>query len=141
MAQITIALEGAGDCTAVHGGSGTSLRTSKSPAFGGSGRSFSSTDLLGVALGTCIATDLEKVAERNGLDLADIRLDVDKTFAESPKRIDRFDVKVRLPESVDDVLLLKLRRAAAACLVQRSLNDAITIDVAFFRGEVRASDD
>lgn len=141
MAQITIALEGAGDCTAFHAASGTSLRTSKSPAFGGSGLSFSSTDLLGVALGTCIATDIEKVAERNGLDLADITVEVDKTFAENPKRIARFDVRVGLPAGLDDILVLKLRRAAALCLVQRSLHRDMVIDVAFYRGATLVPDE
>ena len=116
-----------------HEASGTSLGTSKSPEFGGTGASFSSTDLLAVALGTCIATDLEHVAERHGLLLDQITVGVVKRFGEGPKRIEAFNVSVRLPARVDDLLVLKLRRAAGHCLVQRSLHPDIDCTVDFFR--------
>ena len=134
MAGILITLRGGGDCLARHGDTGVELHTSKSPAFGGSGVSFSSTDLLGVALGTCIATDLEPVAERHGLPLDEITVEVEKRFGEAPKRIESMTVSVRLPAGVDDVLALKLRRAAGHCLVQRSLSADIRCSVDFYRG-------
>ena len=133
MPGILISLSGAGDCVADHEASGTTLQTSKSPEFGGSGASFSSTDLLSVALGTCIATDLEPVAERHGIALDQIRVEVVKRLGERPKRVEAFTVSVRLPAGVDDLLALKLRRAAGHCLVQRSLHPDIDCTVDFFR--------
>jgi uncharacterized OsmC-like protein len=111
------------------------MTTSKSPAFGGTGSSFSSTDLLAVALGTCIATDIEPVAERNGLALREIRIEVEKELSLQPKRVVSLTTHVRLPTSVDDILVVKLQRAAALCLVQRSLSPDIRCDITFWRGD------
>jgi uncharacterized OsmC-like protein len=135
---IEVRLVGAGECDVRHAPSGAQLRTSKSPAFGGLGRSFSSTDLIGAALGSCIATDLEPVAARNGLALADIAIRVDKQLGGAPKRIESFTVTIVLPATVDDVLMVKLERAARLCLVQRSLSPDIACTVAFTR-EARSS--
>jgi putative redox protein len=133
MSRISIRLAGPGDCEILHADSGVRIRSSKSPEFGGSGTSFSSTDLLAAALGSCIATDLEPVAERNGLAPASIAIDVEKHLSTKPKRIDTLAVSVRVPEHVGDALLLKLERAAAACLVQRSLQPDIRVDITVSR--------
>jgi uncharacterized OsmC-like protein len=132
--MLTISLLGRGECEVVHADTGVRVRTSKSPAFGGTGSSFSSTDLLAAALGSCIATDIEPVAERNGLALDAIRVDVEKELSQQPRRIVSMRVHVRLPAAVDDVLLLKLRRAAELCLVQRSLSPDIAFEMVFRRG-------
>lgn len=126
-------LKGQGDCDIQHIESGAILRSSKSPVFGGSGRSFSSSDLVAAGLGSCIATDLEAVAERHGLAPAEIEIEVDKHLATSPKRIAGFDVHVSLPGHVDDVLLVKLQRAARTCLVWRSLGADVRVEVDFTR--------
>ncbi|MFW6201243.1 MAG: OsmC family protein [Gemmatimonadota bacterium] len=131
--RVAIRLEGGGECVARHGSSDTRMRTSKSPAYGGSGGSFSSTDLLAVALGTCIATDLELVAERHGIAPAEIAIDVDKTLSLRPKRIEAFRVVVRVPERVEDDVVLRLERAAGHCLVHRSLAAEIRVDVEVHR--------
>jgi uncharacterized OsmC-like protein len=131
MTTTVIRLRSHGDCDAIHPASGTSLATSKSPQFGGSGASFSSTDLLAVALGTCIATDIEPVAARHGIDLQAIEIFVDKRMSIQPKRIDAFDVTVVIHAPVDDPLLTRLRNAANACLVQRSLHPSIACAIQF----------
>jgi len=132
---LTISLLGRGECEARLANTDVRVLTSKSPAFGGTGSSFSSTDLLAVALGTCIATDIEPVAERNGMALDAIRVDVEKELSVQPKRIISLHTHVRLPAGTDDVLVVKLRRAAATCLVQRSLSPDIRFDMTFWRGD------
>jgi uncharacterized OsmC-like protein len=131
MTTTIIRLRGHGDCDATHSPSGASLVTSKSPQFGGSGASFSSTDLLAVALGTCIATDIEPVAARHGIDLQAIEILVEKRMSIQPKRIDALDVTIDIHVPVDDQLLTRLRNAANACLVQRSLSPAIACEIRF----------
>jgi uncharacterized OsmC-like protein len=130
---ITIGLDGKGDCVVSHAETGTTLRTSKSPAFGGTGESFSSTDLLGIALGTCIATDLEPVALRHGVALETIQIEVDKLLSVSPKRVEAFAVTVRIDQDVPEDILLRLRRAADACLVQRALHPDVRCTIVFER--------
>jgi len=126
---LTIRLAGSGDCRVHHVPTGVTIDTSKSPAFGGSGRSFSSTDLLAAALGSCIATDLEPVAVRHGVPLEHIRIDVDKRLSLSPKRIESFTVRIIITAPVEASILTRLRNAADACLVQRSLDAAIPCEI------------
>jgi putative redox protein len=129
MAILTLRLLGDGDCHVDHAATGATVQTSKSPDFGGRGTSFSSTDLLAAALATCIATDIEPVAVRNGIALDRIHIEADKQISTSPKRIVELIVRVHISGTPDDVTLLKLQRAAETCLVQRSLHPDVKCDV------------
>lgn len=126
---MNIRLLGAGDCEVRHMESGTVLRTSKSPQFGGSGSSFSSTDLLAAALGTCIGTDIEQVAEREGVSLESIRIVARRLLADAPRRVEALVVHVIVRGPVSELTLLKLRRAADACLVQRSIGPDVKCEI------------
>ena len=130
---IVIELKGRGDCSIEHAPTGTVIISSKSAAFGGLGSSFSSTDLLAAALGSCIATDVEPVAVRHEVPLDGIRIEVDKEVTTQPKKVVALSVRVLVPATVDDVLMLKLERAASHCLVHRSLNPEIRVDIDFRR--------
>jgi uncharacterized OsmC-like protein len=129
VSRITVTLGGSGECEVLHAESGARIHTSKSALFGGTGRSVSSTDLLSAALGTCIATDLEPVADRHGLPLEQIRIEVDKQMTVSPRKIVALTVDITLPDTVDDLLRLKLERTAQHCLVHRSLSPEIEVSI------------
>ena len=126
---MTVRLLGEGDCSVHHTASGATVRTSKSQAFGGRGDSFSSTDLLAAALATCVATDIEPVALRNGVSLERIHIEADKQLSTSPKRIVELVVRVHVSGDVTELILQKLRRGADACLVQRSLHPDVRVEV------------
>lgn len=129
MSRLQIELLGKGDTAITHVESGARIRSSKSPAFGGSGAAFSSTDLLAAALGSCIATNIEPVAERHGVRLDRIRLTVDKQLSASPKRLEAMAVAVTVSgDTVPDVLL-RFERAADLCLVHRSLAPHVRVDI------------
>jgi uncharacterized OsmC-like protein len=129
----SIRLSGGGQCRVSHGRSGASLRTATPPEYGGLGNSFSATDLLVVALGTCIATDLEPVAERHGIPLPSIELTVSKELSTSPKRLVTLRVHVALPASVPDDVVRRISRASNTCVVRRSLHPAVAVEVTFAR--------
>lgn len=131
--MIRIRLLGGGDCELVHDATGVELRTSKSVAFGGSGASFSSTDLLAAALGSCIATDLDVVATRNGVPPEAIRIEVDKVLSLTPKRLEAIDVRVVLPAGTPEVVATKLERTAEHCLVHRALHPDLEVRIRFGR--------
>mgnify|MGYP006242739081 FL=1 len=67
-------------CTAQHGPSGTVLSTDAPTDHDGLGESFSPTDLLATALGTCILTIMGIMARRRGWDLTDAKVSVEKTM-------------------------------------------------------------
>lgn len=127
-------LLGSGECSVDHIASGATVRTSKSPEYGGTGASFSSTDLLLTALVTCIATDIEPVAVRNGVRLDRIVITGAKTLSTQPKAVVSLDVDVRIDGELDATTLLKLRRAADTCLVQRSLHPDVACTIEWTTG-------
>lgn len=131
MATVTVLLQGGGDCVVDHARSGARLATSRAPEFGGPARSLSSTDLLAAALGTCIAAELEQVAEQSGVPPETISLEVEQRVSVSPKRIEGFDVHVRLGRHVDGRVLRRLQRAAEACLVHRALAPSVECRILF----------
>lgn len=127
MSRIEVALEGNGECRIVHRDSGAEIRSSMAPEYGGSGGAFSSTDLLAAALGSCVATNLEPVAVRHHVPLDAIHIGVEKVLGTSPKRILSLAVHAEVDGDTPSDVLERLRRAADACLVHRSLSEDIAV--------------
>jgi putative redox protein len=85
----------------VHGPSQTTLTTDAPVDNQGKGESFSPTDLVATALGTCIFTIMGIVAEREKIDLAGMRIAVQKEMsAEPPRRIARLTVRIQMPSGL-----------------------------------------
>src|SRR5438094_10031833 len=63
--EIDIVYEGQLHCVATHGPSGATLPTDAPVDNHGKGESFSPTDLVAAALGTCVMTIMGVVAERH----------------------------------------------------------------------------
>ena len=133
MSEMTMQLVSTGSCRVAHGPSGAILETDLAPEYGGGGRSFSSTDLLAAALGSCILTSLERIADREGLDSRRIWLTVEKNLSTSPKAIRSIAVRIHLPPETTDQQLKKLRKAAQTCVVHESLVPAIAVPILFSR--------
>ena len=129
MSRIEVGLKGNGRCRILHADTGAEIRTSMAPEHGGSGGSFSSTDLLAAALGSCIATNLEPVAVRHGISLDNIRISVEKTLDTSPKRIVSLAVRAAVHDDVRPEVLKRLSHAADRCLVHRSLSPDIAVSI------------
>lgn len=126
--RLSITLRGDGECDVRHAPSDARLLTSRPPEFGGTGSSFSSTDLLAAALGACIATDIETLAVRHGIELSAIEIEVGKELSRQPKKVEAFRVVIRVP-GIDDGMRLRLERASGHCLVRRSLDPGIRVSV------------
>ena len=78
MVEIHILYEGDLHCRVIHGPSGTLLSTDAPKDNQGKGESFSPTDLLAAALGSCIITTMGIVAKRHALDLKGAKVTVVK---------------------------------------------------------------
>lgn len=126
MTRVEIRLVEEGRCHVRHESSGETLLTDRPAELGGGGRSFSATDLLAASLGACVATSLEAVARRHGLDPARIRITVDKELGTSvPRRIARLRLVAWIPGPVEESVRRRLERAARACPVHRSLHPEV----------------
>ena len=121
-------------CTATHGPSGKTLSTDAPLDNGGRGESFSPTDLVATALGTCVLTILGLISERHDLDLTGADVRVTKEMIQKPvRRIGGLRTVVTVPaHAVTDVAMRdRLENAARKCPVHQSLHPDIEAPIEF----------
>jgi putative redox protein len=135
MVEISIEYLGQLRCQATHGPSGTKVVTDAPVDNMGRGESFSPTDLVATALGTCMLTIMGIVAQRDGIDLAGTRVKVTKEMVVAPvRRIGRLTVAFHVPARLSEADQSKLQKAALACPVHKSLHPEVEIPVQFHFG-------
>ena len=132
MVEINIVYQGTLRCTATHKPSGTILVTDAPVDNQGKGESFSPTDLIATALGTCMLTTMGIVAQRLSIALEGVQLTVRKEMAGTPSRhIERLTVSITVPGVLEDPQKESLTRAAMGCPVKQSLHPDIQMPVEF----------
>jgi putative redox protein len=132
--MVAIQLEYQGDlhCKAVHTPSGTELSTDAPKDNQGRGESFSPTDLVATALGSCILTIMGILARTLNIDIAGTTATVEKEMTTTPPRmIKSLSVKIHVPHSVSPENKQKLERAAHTCPVHKSLHPDIEAPIEF----------
>src|ERR1700678_3447772 len=98
---IQIEYQGELHCKAVHGPSGTELNTDAPKDNQGRGESFSPTDLVATALGTCMLTIMGIMARTLNIDIAGTTATVEKEMTDAaPRMIKRLSVKIHVPTSL-----------------------------------------
>jgi putative redox protein len=133
-AQIDLAYVGNLRCTARHISIGQSLMTDVAKSQGGLGENLSPTDLVVVALGTCILTTVAMVGQRHQLDLAGLSACMEKDMATTPvRRIGSIGMTITLPLGLrlSPADRERLENAARHCPVKQSLHPEIEIRVEF----------
>jgi putative redox protein len=132
MVWIDVTYQGGLRCDAVHGPSGTKLVTDAPVDNHGKGESFSPTDLVATALGTCIATVMGIEAEREKINLAGMRISVEKEMsAEPPRRIAKLSARILMPHALDERQRAKLEKAAHTCPVHQTLLGNVEMPIEF----------
>ena len=130
--KIEVVYEGELHCSAVHGPSGDRLATDAPADNQGKGERFSPTDLVAVALGTCILTTMGIAARRRGLDLKGARAEVHKEMSSVPRRrIGKLAARIELPADLDERARRILEVAAEACPVTASLAPDTEVALSF----------
>ena len=81
----------------------------------------SAPELLMAALGSCIGSVLVYYAERHGLDLEGMKVDLSWELGEKPHRIGKIDVTVSAPGKLPAEQLARLERVANTCLIHNTL--------------------
>lgn len=132
MVEINITYEGDLRCQAVHGPSGQGLFTDAPVDNHGKGQSFSPTDLVATALGTCMATIMGILADREGWDLRGMRIRVVKEMVSQPcRRIGRLRTTIVFPPGLSSSQRDRLEAAARACPVHQSLGEQVEMPLEF----------
>ena len=98
----------------------------------GKGESFSPTDLMATALGTCIVTTMGIVAQRHGIDISGTKVRVEKHMVTTGiRRIGRLPVEIHVPGVVSEEDRQRLENAATTCPVHKSLHPDVEAPVTF----------
>lgn len=135
MVEIRVRYEGDLHCVAVHGPSGASFATDAPVDNQGRGESFSPTDLVATALGTCMLTTMGIVAKRHDWSLQGATATVKKVMVADPvRRIGRLEVSIRVPGELDAKARETLEKTAHTCPVHKSLAESVEIPVEFAWG-------
>lgn len=119
---------------AVHLQSGTQIETDAPTDNQGKGERFSPTDLVAVALGTCMVTTMGIKARSMDIALDDTRVEVTKIMVSDPRRIGKLVAHVFFPErlrSLDPKHKELLEKTARTCPVERSIHPDIELDMQF----------
>ena len=117
--------------TLIHGPSQSKIGTAAPVDNNGDGSSFSPTDLVAAALGSCMMTIIGIVAERDGIDVSNMKMEVEKSMSPSPRRIAELPVVLYLPAELGEAERKKLEAAAKTCPVHHSLHPEISIPIEF----------
>ena len=120
-------------CECTHLQSGTLIETDAPTDNRGKGERFSPTDMLCVALATCIVTTMALKANDMNINLAGTKIDVTKHMIADPRRIGKIDIVLHF----DSILHLEekdktiLKRVGDNCPVAKSLHPNLEIDITY----------
>lgn len=116
---------------AIHVKSDTELITDAPTDNHGKGATFSPTDLVATALGSCMLTIMGIVAEKREMDFKGAEIDIEKIMASNPRRISEILVKVHVHGELSDSDKRLLESAAKNCPVAKSLHPDLKQEISF----------
>ena len=96
---------------------------------GGTDSAPSPIELLGTALGTCVALYVQQFCSARSLPCQGMRIEVDQHHAANPTRIGRFTVRVILPGGLPRSYVAMLERVARSCPAHNTLTMGAEVDV------------
>jgi putative redox protein len=129
MVSISIEYTGELRCVATHDPSGNTLYTDAPIDNNGKGASFSPTDLLATALGTCIMTIIGIAANKRSVDVNGTTINIKKIMVNEPiRRIGALDISIVLPNhQYSDGDIAAFHHAAKSCPVMMSIHPEIDV--------------
>ena len=127
---MTVELEGL-QARLTHGPSSSVLFTVPPKDNGGTGATFSPTDLVGAALGSCALTTMALLAAKEGLDFRGGKARVEKVMVGPPRRIGTLALEIEQPAAVNPEHRARLEDIARTCPVARSLHPDLQVPLSF----------
>jgi uncharacterized OsmC-like protein len=132
MTTLTSVYKGDLRTESVHTRSGNVVITDAPVDNNGKGEAFSPTDLVCTALSTCMLTTMAIWAEREGIDLKGMHVEVTKIMAANPRKIAEIQVKLSKPNLVASPTQKdRLKEIAHTCPVALSLHDTVKQAIQF----------
>jgi len=96
---------------------------------GGEGKSFSPTDLLATAAGSCVITIMAIYAKKHRIDLTGMSCKVEKHMSsEPPRRVARLDIVISMPKQLPHDVRPVIEDVGNNCPVLLSLHPEIKVE-------------
>jgi putative redox protein len=114
-----------------HGPSGSALATEAPKDNGGTGGSFSPTDLVGAALAACALTTMALAASREAIAFGEAKATVEKRMTPPPRRIGELVLQILMPSGLTRPQRARLEEVAHGCPVARSLHPDMKLPITF----------
>lgn len=111
--------------------SGTEFVTAAPLDNQGDGSSFSPTDLVATALGSCIITVMAIAARSEGIPFAGASFRIEKHMAADPRRIAALPLVIEMPNGLSPAQRERLEKVGSHCPVHRSIHPDIDTPLAF----------
>ncbi len=127
-----VVYEGGLRTTCTHLRSGSNFETDAPLDNNGKGERFSPTDLMATSLATCMVTVMGIKARSMGMDLNDVKVEVEKIMKANPRRVGGINLTFHIPEhlqNVDEKTRDILKHTGNTCPVQHSLHPDIEVNV------------
>ena len=134
MVPISIAYQGQLRCIASHDNSSTRFITDAPKDNFGKGESFSPTDLVAAALGSCIITTMGIFAQKEKMELVldGTRIAVEKHMSsEGPLRIQKLVAQLAFPVGIPLHYRPRLKEIGDNCPVAKSLHPDIRLEISY----------
>lgn len=132
--MITIETNYTGELRAIsrHVRSSVELTTDAPLDNQGKGESFSPTDLLATALGTCMITVMGIAAKKHGINIDGTRLEIVKVMHASPRKVAEVKISLFMPDvDYSDEQKEILEHAGTTCPVALSLHPDLKQNIEF----------
>lgn len=134
MIPISIAYHGHLRCNAIHDNSGMRFVTDAPKDNFGKGESFSPTDLMATALGSCMITTMGIFAQKERMEVAldGTHIAIEKHMsADAPRRISKIVARFSFPAGISPRYRTRLQEIGDNCPVAKSLHPDIRLDIAY----------
>ncbi|MCK9408578.1 MAG: OsmC family protein [Bacteroidetes bacterium] len=134
MVPISIAYHGHLRCNAVHDNSGMRFVTDAPKDNFGMGESFSPTDLVATALGSCMITTMGIFAqkEKMAVVLDGTHIAIEKHMStDAPRRISKIITRFSFPAGIAQKYRLRLKEIGDHCPVAKSLHPDIKLEIVY----------
>lgn len=117
----------------IHVRSGQPLLTDAPADNNGKGETYSPTDLLATALGTCMLTVMGIAAREHGVNIDGTTCYIVKVMASNPRRVSEVQIELNFPkeEKYSDKEKAILERSALTCPVAKSVHPDLIQNVIF----------
>ena len=118
--------------SSTHLASNTEIITDAPIDNNGKGESFSPTDLVATALGTCMITVMGIYAEKNGILMPNVYSRTNKVMSSSPRKISKLKIEIIFGgNQLSELEKQSLKNVALNCPVAKSLHADLKQEIEF----------